>query len=892
MLPALLVNKTGLLKQACNQTENRARLIALIAPAGYGKTTLLAQWARQLNNPSHRTIWLPLQPGNSRAGLSESLNQALTVCGLLPTGSTDVPADAHRLTAILLNASRIKPFTLFVDGLDNLPRQERDGFIGELFDSLPASCRLAVSSRTELPDRFDLMFANDTAVRVTQESLRFDEDEARTWLGHTASEESTGDAMRLTEGWPVALKLYRELSLRHHGRPVSQVMLADELNRHPTLHTYFNDVLRQQPEVVRTLLCRLSCVDELPAGLVDCLTEPDLPSCTALLLRENLFFTADENQPGFFRLHPLFAAWLRRSQSPEDIRITRSKAIDWLFRNGYYLNAQPYLNTVDSTDVVAQLLIASGGWSLLFRGGPTVARILQSLPLAVVQANPALELARIYRLVQSGEVTLARKTFEELKARTNDFIATPDPFSPTAADGIVMELLLSLYEDRTVGPQALIKAEASLGDDQGDRQSIRPSVIRELLSWSFYHAGNFHKARTIGQESVDLCLRAGIPYVQIYAYLAIGLSELAEGHVSRAAGIYALAETEAIRQFGAECNQVMAAQILGAEILYARNQILSARDVTACWSDAIAEGDGWVDLHASLYRTLSSALRVLGDGPAALNVLEQARRMARERRLWRLDQILENHQLREACLSGDMDRAGIIAQSVRSRHPSSVSMHHQGWRVWFTRLLALARYAFECNDLEACASALHDIDQQLLATPGSHRLCQLERDLLESRMLLAHGGSAWSRPLTRALTLAAESRLLRPILDEGPAMLQMLREHAGTTRLTANVQAFLREVEDAFRPEPPTRAEATLQEDPPSRAAGEPLSKREVDVLALIGEGLTSKEIARRLDISVNTVLTYRKNLHRKLCATTRSQLITIAREQQILTRTSVPPAR
>jgi LuxR family transcriptional regulator, maltose regulon positive regulatory protein len=780
---------------------------------------------------------------------------------------------------------------LFVDGLDHLPQRERDALAGSLFDALPPQCRLVVASRAQLPHRFELMFNNGAAVRVTSRELRFDENEARSYLTNEMYASVGADALYLSEGWPAGLRQMHEFAATHRGQPLSREMLAEEMSRNSALNAYFSDVLRQQPEEVRSLVERLSILEEMTAELVDSLS--DSPSATfSTLVHENLFIVAVNDHPHWYRFHRTFSAWLRHNRSTADGATTINRAVDWLFRNGHYQQAQRYVAGVGNADFLAKLLISSGGLSLVFRGGPVVTRILQSLPLAVVQSNPALELVRLYRLVQSGEITVARANFEDLKERTNGFAATGSNFAPTVADGVVMELLLSLYEDRTLGPQALINAEASLGTDQSDG-AIRPSVIRELLSWSYYHAGNFQRARTSGRESVDLCLREGIPYVRIYAYLAIGLTELADGNADEAAGIYGLAEDEANRHFGAECNQVMAAQILGAEISLARNQLAEARDVTASWSEGVAHGDGWVDLHASLYRTLSSALRALGDSPAALAVLDKAKHMARERRLWRLEQILENHQLREACLGGNLELAGRIARTLQNEHPRSVSLHHQGWRVWFTRPPALARYALQLNDLTACAIALQDIDDQLRLGRGNHNLLHLERDILETRMLFERGDENYVRPLARALGHAAKARLLRPFLDDAPMMVVILTRYAEAMERPREIRAFLAELLGTVTSGQRGGMGGEMAGAPdPGSVPGtrETLSKREAEVLTLICEGLTSKEVARHLRISINTVLTYRKALYRKLCATTRSQLILAARERHISRLPPVAP--
>lgn len=873
------------------------RLVLLAAPAGYGKTTLMSLWFRALRREPRGIAWLSLAPGCADPhAFRSALAQSLGLARLLrqpPSAGGPPPA----LDALLRSAAHARPFTLFIDQLHHYPPAALDELLRTLLQALPARCQLVIGSRARPSFGFGAMSMEGSALEVGIDDLRFSDDEARRYLGDRVTDDELEQLQHIAEGWPVALRVCRDLARQPGPAGRAPQALADALRASSRLHAYFDEeVLRPLPAPAREVVLQLSLLDEISVELAECLTEsPDTPVILETQRSRGLFIMPLEERPLWFRYHRLFAACLRARRPPQAGTHAQShhRVAAWLLQRGLHAQALPHIGAIGDANLIARLLIASGGWCLLFRGGATVARILHSLPLAVVRAHPSLELARIYRLVHTGELSQARQCFEDLKTRTQDFSVCADAPELTQADGTVMELLLALYEDRTLGPQALIKAEAGLGTGlTGD--AIRSSVIRELLSWSFYHAGSFYKALAIGQESVDLCERVGLPYVQIYAYLSMGLAELAEGHVNRAAGIYTHAESEAVRCFGDGCNQVMAAQILGAEILHARNQVVASRNCTAYWREAVADGDGWVDLYASLYRTLSSSMRVLGDGPAALSVLEQARHMARSRRLWRLDQILQNHQLREACLSGDTEQADRLAAQLQNAHPRSVSVQQQGWRVWYTRLLALARHALGRNDSAGCAQMLEDIDQLVFSGTGNHSLCRLERDLLEARMLFERGSDAYVRPLSRALLQAAEAGLVRPVLDEGPVMLRMLRRYAEGFSLTRAVGTFMQQVQaqvgqDFVMPSAPeAEAPAPIAGSAHTPVAGDMLSKREADVLALICDGLTSKEIARRLAISVNTVLTHRKNLYRKLCATTRSQLITIAREQQVLKPSSV----
>lgn len=876
-------------------------MVLIVAPAGYGKSTLMSLWFHSLRGESRAAAWLPLTPD---CGDPPSLLAALTRSLALAQLLTESTLPALALNDVLSKAAVLRPFTLFVDPLRPLRPAELDAVLQSLLKALPSRCQLVIASRERPSFGFGAMAVEGSAMEIGSDELRFRDEEATRYLGDAISHDELEQVQQFAEGWPVALRICRDLARQPGPAARSSPTLAAALCNSNRLHAYFDEeVLRPLPEVVRVSLLTLSVLEEISPELAECVTEsPDTPSLLETLERQSLFIQRVDERPPWVRFHRLFAAHLRarRAQQPATATELHHRIAAWLLQRGLYAQALPHLGAVSDANQIAKLLISSGGWCVLFRGGTTAARILHSLPLAVVRAYPSLELARVYRLVHTGDITQARQCFEDLKTRTHDFSVDAAAPELTQADGIVMELLLSLYEDRTLGPQALIKAEAGLGTDPtGD--AIRASVIRELLSWSFYHAGSFYKALAIGQESVDLCERVGIPYVQIYAFLSIGLAELAEGHVTRAAGIYAHAEAEAERYFGDGCNQVMAAQILGAEILYAQNQVVASRNCTAYWREAVADGDGWVDLYASLYRTLSSSMRVLGDGPAALSVLEQARHMARSRRLWRLDQILHNHQLREACLSGQAEQADLLAAQLDGEHPRSVSVQNQGWRVWYTRLLALARHALDKRDTATCAQRLEDIDQLVFTGTGNHSLCRLERDLLEARMLFECCNETYVRPLSRALLQAAEAGLVRPVLDEGPVMLRMLRQYTESFSLTRAIRIFVQQVQAQVAQDlVPLSAPSSLSAaglpavaDAPGSAhtlvVGDMLSRREAEVLALICDGLTSKEIARRLAISVNTVLTHRKNLYRKLSATTRSQLITVAREQQVLRPSSVP---
>jgi LuxR family maltose regulon positive regulatory protein len=336
-----LIARTRLLK-ALAATPERISLVLVIAPAGYGKTTALSQWAA---DDSREFAWVTIDEADADpvrlAGhvalalhriqpLDPGVFRALAVAD----GSPHLTALGHLLTS-LRNGNRRG--VLVLDDVHQLRNVAAMNFIRALAAGLPAGFQLAIGSRLMLS--FGRLRSEDRSVEFGVEYLAFTTDEARAILAHAgvhASDDTVGTLIQRTEGWPAGVYLAAR-AIRTASDPTiaARRLTGDD----PYIADYFRDELlaRESPETVRFLI-RTAPLDQMSGALCDyVLDRSGSAQRLAEAARRNLFVVPLDRRGDWYRYHGLVAEMLlselRRREPGEEPRVHR-RAADWYEDHG------------------------------------------------------------------------------------------------------------------------------------------------------------------------------------------------------------------------------------------------------------------------------------------------------------------------------------------------------------------------------------------------------------------------------------------------------------------------------------------------------------------------------------------------------------------------------
>jgi LuxR family maltose regulon positive regulatory protein len=331
-----LVTRSKLL-EALAATPDHTSLILLIAPAGYGKTTVLSQWAAE---DSREFAWVTVDEadgdpvrlaGHVALALHriEPLDPAVFRALAVGDGSRHLVALPH-LLASLGNWNR--PGLLVLDDVHELRTVEATNFIRALAAGLPAGFHLVVGSRVMLS--FGRLRTEDRLGEFGREDLAFTEEEARAVLAYAGVDSSDGTVravVQRTEGWPAGVYL---AALAIRSAPDAARAASGLTGDDPYIVDYFRDELlaRESPETVRFLM-RTAALDEMSGALCDhVLGHRGSASRLAEAARRSLFVVPLDRRGEWYRYHRLVAdmllSELRRREPGEELQVHR-RAAGW-----------------------------------------------------------------------------------------------------------------------------------------------------------------------------------------------------------------------------------------------------------------------------------------------------------------------------------------------------------------------------------------------------------------------------------------------------------------------------------------------------------------------------------------------------------------------------------
>ena len=358
-----IVARTGLVERLL--ASDTVPVVGVVAPVGYGKTTLLAQWAQRT---AHRVGWVSLdQRDNDPAVLLTYLAVALdrvepidptVVRGLAGPGASIVGAVA-RLAAAM--AAMTQPVALVLDHVELLSNQQALDAVAELAAQLPADAQLLVASRTAPPLPVAVLRAQGRVLELGAEDLAMDHQEARALLegaGVGLDDAEVNELLERTEGWPVGLYL---AALAHKaGGPPRHGWVGFTGDDRFMADYLWSELLGQLPPERVTFLTRTAVLERMSGPLCDAVLETTGSAQVLATLEEaNLLLVPLDRQRRWYRYHHLFQELLLAElgrREPELIPELHARAASWCEANGLPESAIDHAQAAGDTDRVARLV--------------------------------------------------------------------------------------------------------------------------------------------------------------------------------------------------------------------------------------------------------------------------------------------------------------------------------------------------------------------------------------------------------------------------------------------------------------------------------------------------------------------------------------------------------
>lgn len=860
----------------------KSRLTLVHAPAGFGKTSLLAEWARCLRNQNVRVAWLSVDEDDAEplqffAYLTAALEASgIEVGNLGPAaarGFPDVPVTS--IVAALTGAiERSTARTvIIIDDYHRLgqlrPMSSRGDVVGtalaKLINTLAARISFVIAGRSRPSLPSTELHGADTRLELSADELRFTDEETRRLLNPGVAALSDEELTRLAvgaDGWAIALATVRQWL--GAGWQAEQV-LAALANPGTDLRGYLTEqILRSLDPAQREFLRRTCVVDRFSRDLAAalCPGEP-VEAMIEALERKDLLVSHWDGGERWLRYHRLLSdtalVELRSEASGSEQSLHRAAA-EWFFSAGLHAEAVRHALATGDEDLLAGLFERAGGWWLVVTGNIGLARnALTRIPVSVLRKFPRSHLAWILMLGKQGKVTEARREFARVEYR-----ASNDPM--LEYDAAIIGACVSRYEDAPVSIDectALAQRAASLPQDQ----HVLRATYGNILCAMYFEAGDLPAALAVGDDAVLHYRHQSSIFGEVFVYVHQGCALLENGRLRDAEALLRQAWDLARDTTGPNTEtEAVAACMLGVA-LYEKGDIEAAETLLLPALAAMEQGESWYELLARSYSVAAAIARRRGGVEAALKVVNQARTTAAARDIGRLEEFADVLELGERTLAGETSTATVMQLEAATRARLAVG---QSPRVRFRRQLALAHLDLQRGQP---AAALAMLEPLIGATrTAGHWRMHIEA-LAVHALALDAAGEPWSarREFDAAVSLAMFEGHRQLFRDLGPALLPLAQAHAvsdAEARLPRVRDLFVNAIVEDLRRHRSRESEAVM------------LSERERAVLRLLAQGLANKAIARALQVSENTVKFHLKNIFTKLGVTSRAEAVQVLHDR------------
>ncbi|MGC9397571.1 MAG: LuxR C-terminal-related transcriptional regulator [Anaerolineae bacterium] len=869
--------------------EGRSCKLTLIsAPAGFGKTTLLSAWIEYRAEP---IAWLSLDerdndPPRFWAYVIAALQTVWSEVGRTASDMLHAP-QAPPLPSILtelLNDVAMQPdeTVLILDDYHVIVTGEIHEGLTFLLENLPPQLHLMLASRTRPPLPLSRLRARRQLVELHTADLRFTAEETdaffRKMEGLRLDAADVATLAARTEGWAAGLQL-AALSLLETDN-ISR-LLHSFSGSHRYIFDYLaHEVLNRQPPRLRAFLLHTSLLERFSAPLCNAVTaERESQRLLEHLETANLFIVPLDQRRRWYRYHHLFAdflqAQLREILSPAEIKALHRRAGEWYAAHGFTPDAIYHALAADDAAWADTLITQAANEMFAHSELRTLIEWIESLPASYLATDLPLNMIAAWARLATGQFKAVEPHLhivEQLIGVRPEQVTDPDTL-PTETRGALAEvaclrasLTLTMGFDLPRVKTFARTARRCLADARADgiyntNFSLR-GVAAFNLALAYEYEGQTSAAVETFEEAVTLTREDENLHLLPMSISHLGHLCVVQGRLHDAAATYETALASLAGKFSPSPLSGIAHTGL-AEVLYEWNELQRA---VAHLEEGIAMGERWTswDILLAGYTKLAEVAAAQGEFAQAAAHLDALTDYAQEHGLhWALPAVAGHRALLDL-------RRGDIASAAR--WATSCALPEEGPLPYMQEnealVLAQVRHA-QGKPHEAA----HLLTRLLAANEAARRWGRVIHILTLQALVWEQQGErkAGLAALTRALELAEPEGYVRTFVDAG-APLRALLAHIPT------LPDYVARLQAAFEVAAEEKNSPTI-----SQPLVEPLTEREMEVLRLIAQGLTNREIANRLFISTNTVKTHARHIYEKLNVRNRAQATTRAMELGLL---------
>lgn len=888
------VDRARLTKELIDGGNKRLALIH--GPAGYGKSTLAAQWAARLQNQGTLVAWFSLDQDDNNAiwfisHLLESLLKAGSAMDphllqLLQERPDD--AEKYVIPSIINGVADSGQRTVIaLDDWHLITAPRTRAVLERLLDDGPENLHFVITSRTRHGLPLGRLGVRDQLVEIDATLLRFDQRESRQWLMDINRLDITRDDLAAlhesTDGWAAALQL-TSLSLK--GRSDTACLVRKISGRRGAIGEYLaeNVLDSLEPEVLEFLL-NTSITERTCAELASTLS--GVRGGQAMLEEvqaRELFLQPLDADGTWYRYHHLFEDYLRERierDSPDRLPVLHAKAARWYAEHRYFSDAVDHALLAGDVDHAVEVVESSAMLQVEHSQMSTLLALVSKLPEGSISERPRLQMAIAWANCLMHFPEKSRIALDRAERLLGPACGLgTDEQDELRTEALVVRRCLEMYADHIEPTDDL---RTTVLESARDLRPWIVSVAANIVTYGHLQTGEYRQALATQEEARRVHDQTTGPFSGVYGRCFAGLAALALLDLDQAEGHLRDAYDLGCRSAGRQSHAAQLASGQLGELLSLRGAFHEAEERLED-SRQLGPHGGVVDFMISTYTTLATVKALRGDQSGAIAAIEDGEDIAQSLTLRRL-------ATRLMATRADLGFPWQPCESAEDDEP------HVGRAIQLS-----AHQATLASSISAGATEAVRLADEILAQAGGRadRLTELRARLSVAETLQMNGDPEGAQRHFRMVAEACQAAGVPGVIHERGERTAQLRQGltadlasgAWDPEVSAEIGKLVSKTPapTAVPPPVPLRPESPLDAASVQRTAsdasgqtGPVLTEREQEILLLVDRGYSNRQIAQSLFIGVNTVKWYLKNLFTTFGVDNRNQCVALAREHQLL---------
>ncbi|WP_133469838.1 LuxR C-terminal-related transcriptional regulator [Paraglaciecola marina] len=864
-------------REALSRVEeaSRYKLGLIIAPAGFGKSSILGQWYQNRIHADDIVAWLSLDYADSDVKRFASyviiaLDSAGVDMGTLRFAAEQslielsIHAILSRMVQALVNTSSHTFIAL--DDFYQAECPEIIDFVTKLLEHAPDNLHIIISSRSQPDLQIGSRVVNGSACVVDKQSLCFSLQEIRDYLGDGFSEASANTLLEQTEGWAVAIQL---ATVANKGE--TEIVSLFSGKQQYIVNYFTEQILDRSTELEKRFLLLTSVLDKFNGSLAKAVT--GIENVSQLIYEskniQSLIVTLDKEET-WFRYHHLFSELLltRLKRDDEDaIPELYNKASHWFEQANNLNEAIKHARLSGDVDRAAELFLGAGGWELVLYGGVSLMRtLLRNFSSKDLERHPEVHMAYIYFILKDGNIQEADARFSKSRPSKQELQQHPE----LKRTYYLVSYFLRIYKDDFTDPFEFCSLEELIDSwDKNDFLGI--AVLRAERTLSAITQGDFTQAHIAAKEGLRDMRKAGSILGENYLYIHLGQIELHKACLDLAQEYLSEAANMAKENFGIDSRLKTNCDInLQSLSFWCSPEQFDAEQMLGLLTNA-CDTDGWFEIYAAGFISLVEHVRLFQKTELAEDLIDLLTSAAKKRQIVRLEQLSMPFGLTMALSSNDKAKALQIIDNIQS--DLLVEDKDKAPINWLplcetTFALGVASLkGYEISEIMPKIDKCITLSQSFNANMYLIRLLVLKATLFFKCDRIEPAIAT----LLQAAKLATAQSIKTPffVFPTSLALMEKtVKQYADSTDNFMEINFLKKCILQC----------AHLDFMRSAMSSEDWLSKREMDVIHELAKGMSNKEIARNLEMTNNTVKFHLKNIFLKFDVDKRISAVNRAR--------------